>query len=84
MAAQLLHAAGESVTAPVPKGTTAIALAAPNEQSLLDLESLLHSSGLRYAAIREPDRGNELMAIGIAPCEKRAARPYVSNYPLIR
>ena len=83
MVAQTIHAAGES-GGDVPSGTYAVALAAKSEIHLLAIEKSLISQNIPHVAIREPDRGNELMAIGIVPCDRSLVRKEVSQLPLIR
>jgi hypothetical protein len=86
MAAQLVHAAGESSPGNLSPGTYAIALAAKSEIQLLTLEKRLISQGIPHAAIREVDLpwDGQLMAIGIAPCDRSIVRKEVSQLPLIR
>ena len=69
LAAQTIHAAGESaaLTAP-PQGTHAIALqAAPD--ALKDISIALAMADIRHVTIREPDFPycNAITALGIAP-----------------
>lgn len=68
MAAQIVHAAGESSDR-VPSGVHAVCLSAHSELELLKLEDLLTELGVSHAAIREPDApwNGALMAIGIEP-----------------
>jgi len=70
LAAQMIHAAGES--GPVPRGTHAVALAAKNEQHLLRIEEALRYANVQHKAIREPDPpwNGALMAIGLHPTEE--------------
>lgn len=88
--AMLLHAAGESFGKGPPKCRNdsvpiyAVALSARNEAELLLLEEKLIRKSVPHVAFREPDRNNELMAIGIAPMERNKVRPFVSSLPLIR
>lgn len=84
--AQAIHAAGESSPGDLPEGTRAIALAAESEIQLLALERRLKAKGIPHVAIREPDEPwcNQLLAIGIAPCERSLIRKEVSQFPLIR
>jgi hypothetical protein len=86
MAAQLIHAAGESSPGDLSSGTYAIALAAESEIQLLSIEKRLISKNIQHVAIREPDApwGGQLMAIGIAPCDRSLIRKEVSQLPLIR
>ena len=86
MIAQTIHAASESRTADLPAGTYAIALAAESEIQLLSIEKRLTSRNIPHVAIREPDApwSNQLMAIGIAPCDRSFVRKEVSQLPLIK
>jgi hypothetical protein len=86
MAAQLIHAAGESSPGDLPAGTYAIALAAKSEIQLLGIEKRLLSQNIPHVAIREPDApwNGQIMAIGIAPCDRSVVRKEVSQLPLIR
>ena len=86
MAAQLIHAAGESSPGNLSSGTYAIALAAESEIQLLAIEQRLISQNIPHAAIRESDDpwNGQLMAIGIAPCDRSVIRREVSQLPLIR
>jgi len=84
LCAQLIHAAGESSPGGLLEGTRAVALAARSEMQLLALEKKLISNKIQHVAIREPDLDNQLMAIGIAPCDRSVVRKVVSNFPLIK
>lgn len=68
LAAQLIHAAGESSDR-VPSGTHAVCLAVKDELELLELERRLCERDVPHTAIREPDAPwhGALMAIGIEP-----------------
>ncbi|NJK32610.1 MAG: hypothetical protein HC927_09480 [Deltaproteobacteria bacterium] len=74
LAAQLIHAAGESVRGALPEHTIAVALAADDEAHLLALERELRRLGIAHRAIREPDPpwNGALMAIGLEPVRDRA------------
>ena len=79
----IVHAAGESAKEISP-GTYAVALAADSETALLRLEQRLQFEQIPHAAFREPDRDNELMAIGIEPVEdRRTVRRFLKGFPLI-
>lgn len=68
-AAQICHAAGESVAGPVAEGTNAVILAIVDEAALLALADRLTAAGEPHVLIREPDapwRG-AATAIGLAP-----------------
>jgi hypothetical protein len=56
----------------LPANTHAVALAAKNVWHLETLEQHLIALRIPHMAIREPDRDNELMAIGISPTHDRA------------
>ena len=87
LAAQLIHAAGESAPGDLPSGTIAVALAARDEAHLLELEAQLRQLGIAHRAIREPDAPwcGALMAIGIEPVRDRAhLRGVTGSLPLLR
>ena len=73
LAAQLIHAAGESSPGGLASGTRAVALAVEDEAELLALERQLCTLGLAHVAIREPDPpwDGALMAIGMVPVADR-------------
>lgn len=75
LAAQLIHAAGESAGGVLPTSTIAVALAARDEAHLVTIEQQLRRLAIPHRAIREPDPpwNGALMAIGIAPVCDRAA-----------
>lgn len=86
MAAQLVHAAGESSPAKMPPNTHAIVLTAINESKLLALEHELLSNQIEHVSIREPDSPweGQLMAIGVVPGPKKDLRKYFSQLPLLK
>lgn len=87
IAAQLIHAAGESSPENLPPGTFAIALAAKDEEHLLKLEAKLQKLDIPHHAIREPDApyNNALMAIGIEPVTSRdVLKKVTSSLPLLK
>lgn len=86
IAAQLVHAAGESSPGNLPDGTYALVLAAENESELAKLEFSLIEAGATYRAIREPDppHNGALMAIGLAPLLKRSLPKFMKKLPLLR
>jgi hypothetical protein len=85
LAAQVVHAAGESVRHIVEPGTYAVVLGATATQ-LAALEKRLAAAGVHFSAIRENDHpyNGELLAIGIEPRPKIEVRPFVSSLPLLR
>jgi peptidyl-tRNA hydrolase len=87
LAAQLIHAAGESAGGPLPPHTIAVALAAVDEAQLVAVERALRRLGIPHRAIREPDPpwNGSLMAIGIEPVAERAlVNPVTSGLRLLR
>jgi hypothetical protein len=87
LAAQLIHAAGESAGGDLPASTIAVALAARNEAQLLAIEQLLRRLKIPHRAIREPDSpwNGALMAIGLAPVRDRdAVRRVTGSLSLLR
>jgi len=81
----ILHAAAESSSGTVP-GTFAVALSAPNEESLLELETKLAWAQIHHSAFREPDppHNGALMAIGINPVgDRRMVRRFLKGFPLV-
>ena len=69
MAAQITHAAGESVRGRVDSGTHAVVLSVPTEADLLAVAEQLAHFGIDHVLILEPDApwNNQAMAIGLAP-----------------
>lgn len=87
LAAQLIHAAGESAGGCLPPHTRAIALAVRDEAELVEVEQSLVRLGISHRAIREPDTPwcGALMAIGIAPVADRAlVAPVTAKLRLLR
>jgi hypothetical protein len=87
LAAQLIHAAGESSPGSLPDGTFAVALGARDLDELETLERKLLDAGLPHVAVREPDEpwGGALMAIGIRPVEDRSVlKKMTSSLPLLK
>ncbi len=85
--AQTIHAAGESVKEPVPSSTYAVALHAPNEASLIELEAHLALRGMPFVAIREPDApyNGQLMAIGVQPMVRtKQLRKMFASFKLVQ
>ena len=87
LAAQLIHAAGESSRARLPPHTFAIALAARDEAHLESIEAALRRLDIPHCAIREPDPpwNGALMAIGIVPVADRGVvKPITGSLKLLR
>jgi hypothetical protein len=86
LAAQLIHAAGESSPGGLPEGTRAVALAACGELHLASIERRLQELGIDHRAIREPDPpwDGALMAIGLTPVHDRTTlRRALRRLPLL-
>lgn len=86
LAAQLIHAAGESSPGGLPKGTRAVALATRCERELADIERRLQQLGIEHRAIREPDPpwDGALMAIGLVPVlDRTTLRRALRRLPLL-
>lgn len=87
LAAQLLHAAGESSPGDLPTGTIAVALGAKSEDHLVFLEEKLRRLAIPHKAIREPDApwNGALMAIGIEPvADRNQVKKITSGLPLLK
>lgn len=78
--AQTIHAAGESSTGDLPPGTRAVALAAKNESELEEIEKRLILRKIPHIAIREPDMGNALTAVGICPLWDRGSLKGITTH----
>lgn len=86
LAAQLIHAAGESSPGGLPKGTRAVALCARDELDLARIERRLQELGIDHRAIREPDSpwDGALMAIGLTPVlDRTTLRRALARLPLL-
>lgn len=84
-AAQIVHAAGESSPGNLPEGTNAVVLTVNNEAVLARLADAMTGAGVKLVRVREPDRNNELMAIGLLPVtDRREVRRHTSMLPLLR
>jgi hypothetical protein len=86
LAAQVVHAAGESarLAARLPRGTHAVVLGASGE-ALRALERTLTSAGIPHAAIREPDPpyAGALLAIGVQPAPRASLRRHLGKLRLL-
>ncbi len=83
-AAQIVHAAGESVAGPVPAGTFAVVLGVADEGALQALAARLVAAAVPHSIIVETD-GNwagQMMAIGVTPGPRSALRRHFSSLPL--
>lgn len=86
MAAQLIHASGESSPGNLASNTYAVCLSARDEQHLLELEQKLIGHEIPHVAIREPDApwNGALMSIGIVPCDRKFPKRVTSQLPLLK
>lgn len=86
-AAQIVHAAGESVERKVQSGTHAIVLAVKNEEHLLETYEKLNLLKIPNVLIAEPDPPwcGQFMAIGIKPTKDRKyIKKALSRLPLLK
>lgn len=83
-AAQIVHAAGESVVATVPAGTFAVVLGVPDEPALQSLAARLVAAAVPHAIAVETDGdwAGQMMAIGVAPAPRSSLRRHFSSLPL--
>lgn len=85
-AAQIGHAAGESVPAgmaPLPEGTVVVALHVDDEVELMEYHLKLKAAGLRHKLIIESD--GHAMAIGLEPTYDRpSVKKVLSKLRLVR
>lgn len=86
LAAQIVHAAGESSPGNLPEDTHAIVLGVPDEPALAAVAARLAKAGVRHVAIREPDApwSGAMMAIGVVPARKEVLRRHLSSLPLLK
>lgn len=86
LAAQAVHAAGESSPGNLPEGTYAVVLAVPDEPALRTLEARLRMAGVAFRSIVEVDEpyAGALMALGLEPRPRSAVSRLLSSIPLLR
>lgn len=87
LAAQVVHAAGESSTGNLPRDTHAVVLAVPHEGALLEASRRLTAGCIPHVMIREPDAPwcGAATALGVLPTVERArVRRALSSLPLLR
>lgn len=86
LAAQIVHAAGESSPGNLPEATRAVVLTVAGEEALERLFARLARAQVAYRAIREPEApwNGALMAIGVVPAPKSTLRKVLSDVPLYR
>lgn len=87
LAAQAVHAAGESSPGNLPRATNAVVLAVKDEAALAALARRLALAGIAHVVIDEPDPPylGQLTAIGLVPTADRAlVKPLLSSLPLLK
>lgn len=80
--AQLVHAAGESSPGFLDAGTYAVVLGVDNEEQLTALARSLATQGVAHVPIIEPDRNNEMTAIGVVPAPRSKLRRFFKGFAL--
>lgn len=86
LAAQIVHAAGESSPGNIDFGTNAVVLSVLTEAALAVIERQLQRAGIQHVAIREPDApyNGALTAIGLVPIRDRSkVKPLLNKLPLL-
>lgn len=87
LAAQVVHAAGESSPGRLPPGTRAVVLAVRDVARLEQLERDLTRLAIPHHAIREPDPPyfGALMAIGVVPvADRKGVQQVTGRLSLLR
>lgn len=84
--ANLIHAAGESVTSTLPEHVHAVALTCPDEAALRAVWAKLKANKVGHRAIVECDgpHAGQLMAIGCHPAKKKEIHKLLSSLPLLK
>lgn len=85
-AANIVHAAGESVPHRMSDGTHAVVLTVPDEPSLVAARERLVLACVPHKPIFEtdPPYSGQLMAIGVEPGRKEDLRRHLSSLPLLK
>ena len=87
LAAQLVHAAGESSPGDLEEGTHAYVLSVPDEMSLKEVSARLSRACVPHILITEPNAPyhGQAMAIGLQPTQRKEdLRKHLSSLPLLR
>ena len=82
LAAQIVHAAGETSPGNLQSGTHAVVLEVADEASLKEVSAQLRAAGVPHKPIIEPDIGNTWTAIGVAPLPKARVYPHLKHLGL--
>jgi hypothetical protein len=86
LAAQVVHAAGESSPGNLPTGTIAVVLGVPDEKALIAISARLTLAGIAHKRIfedAEPYK-HQLMAIGCAPGRKEVVGRVLRGLKLLK
>lgn len=86
LAAQVVHAAGESSNGKILAGTNAVVLSASDESELRAIGRALNLAGVPNVQIHEPDAPycGQMTAIGVCPVtDRRVVKPILSALPLL-
>lgn len=86
LAAQVVHAAGESAPQRLPPGTYAIVLSVEGPAELEALAARLGARNVRHTLIREndPPYSGQATAIGVEPARRSVLARHLSSLPLLR
>jgi len=86
LAANLVHAAGESSPGNLPEGTHAVVLMVPDEVALVAAVLELERAGVPCRRIVESDHPyvGQTMAVGVRPGRKEVLRRHLSSLPLLK
>lgn len=87
LAAQVVHAAGETSPGGLPEGTHAVVLAVPDEVTLREVAASLDRADVAHKLITEPDApwNGAATAIGVEPVEDRSdLRRVLGRLPLLK
>lgn len=86
LAAQTVHAAGESSPGGLPEGTNAVVLGVPDEAALEAVSKRLTLAGTKHVRIVEndPPYTGQLMAIGCVPGRKEVIGRALRHLKLLR
>lgn len=86
LAAQVVHAAGESSPGSLPEHTYAVVLAAKSSVQLADLSIDLTAAGIAHRCIYESDEPycGQLLAVGVAPDLRSKLKGHFRRYQLLR
>lgn len=86
LAAQIVHAAGETSTGDLPAGTHAVVLGVDSEEALKFLSRKLRAACVPHKPIIENDAPytDQWMALGLSPAPKGCIYPHVKHLDLVK